>query len=278
MCNDYEQHIAYQAYVDLMQAEALKVRPDASGAWRTAEDIRIGDTGPAVRVAATDEAEVVPMRFGWPAPRPKASPVFNFRSEGRSFAGSNRCLIPASAFFEFTGAKYPKTKHRFGLADGQPFSIAGLWKPGKGNQPDAFTMLTTEPGPDVAPIHGRQVAVLPPGAWRDWLELRRPEGEMLRPLPAGGAHRPDSEAWISLRGWAWELPSVRPLIGTRCPVRPDKPTDDPIEVVPVPGGVVVMGPRPGALLTPHAAIRSAERLLEAATRVMTGQVEPLPDD
>jgi hypothetical protein len=28
---------------------------------------------------------------------------------------SNRCLIPASAFFEFTGKKYPKAKHRFVL-------------------------------------------------------------------------------------------------------------------------------------------------------------------
>ena len=28
MCNDYEQHIAYQAYCDMMQAEALSVRPD----------------------------------------------------------------------------------------------------------------------------------------------------------------------------------------------------------------------------------------------------------
>lgn len=196
MCNDYEQHVAYQAYVDLMQAEALRVQPDVGGAWRTADDIRIGDTGPAVRIAADGEAEVIPMRFGWPAPKPKASPVFNFRSEGRSFANSNRCLIPASAFFEFTGTKYPKTKHRFTLADGQPFCIAGLWKSGEGNQPDAFTMLTTEPGPDVAPIHGRQIAVLPAGAWRDWLELRRPEAELLKPLPAGalsvGTVRPGS--------------------------------------------------------------------------------------
>jgi putative SOS response-associated peptidase YedK len=44
-------------------------------------------------------------------------------------------------------------------------AIAGLWREGEGNQPPAFTMLTTEPGPDVAPIHNRQVVVLRPENW-----------------------------------------------------------------------------------------------------------------
>jgi putative SOS response-associated peptidase YedK len=184
MCNNYEQHLAYQAYCALMQAEALRIRPDVGGAWTTADDVRIGDTAPVIR-SADGEAEIAAMRFGWPANRPKAAPVFNFRSEGRRFADSKRCLIPASAFFEFTGAKYPKTKHRFTLADGRPFAIAGLWKPGEGNQPASFTMLTTAPGPDVARIHDRQIVVLPPGQWGDWLELRRPEADLLRALPAG---------------------------------------------------------------------------------------------
>jgi putative SOS response-associated peptidase YedK len=139
----------------------------------------------AIRVAAQDEVEIAAMRFGWPAPRPKASPVFNFRSEGRSFADSRRCLIPGSAFFEFTGARYPKANHRFTMADGKPFCIGGLWKPGEGNQPDAFTMLTTAPGPDMAPIHGRQIAVLPAGEWSAWLMLCKPEAELLKPLPPG---------------------------------------------------------------------------------------------
>lgn len=169
----------------MMQAEALRVRPDIGGAWRTADDIRIGDTGPAVRLTPNGEAEVAAMKFGWAPAGPRGGPVFNFRSEGRSFAKSSRCLIPASGFFEFTGTKYPKTKHRFTLAGGDPFAIAGLWKPGEGNQPAAFTMLTTSPGPDVAPIHNRQIVVLPPGRWRAWLELSEPEASILTALPAG---------------------------------------------------------------------------------------------
>ena len=51
---------------------------------------------------------------------------------------------------------------------------------------DAFTLLTTEPGPDVAPIHNRQIVVLERSAWLAWLDLTRAESELLRPLPASG--------------------------------------------------------------------------------------------
>ena len=64
-------------------------------------------------------------------------------------------------------------------------AIAGLWREGDGNQPAAFTMLTTDPGPDVAPYHNRQVVVLRPENWSAWIDLSRPEAELLQPLPAG---------------------------------------------------------------------------------------------
>ena len=50
---------------------------------------------------------------------------------------------------------------------------------------EAFTILTTETGPDVAPIHNRQVVVLDRSDWLAWLDLTRFPGELLRPLPAG---------------------------------------------------------------------------------------------
>ena len=62
------------------------------------------------------------------------------------------------------------------------FCFAGLWRPMPDGGGDAFTILTTEPGPDVAPIHNRQVVVLDRS---DWLDLTRPEAELLRPLAVG---------------------------------------------------------------------------------------------
>jgi putative SOS response-associated peptidase YedK len=185
MCNDYEQHVAWAEYCKMMQALALGVPPRQSAAdLPQADDIRINDLGPVMR-ASEDGIELAPMRFGFPPASPRGGPVFNFRSEGRRFDKSNRCLVPASAFFEFTGKKYPKAKHRFTLT-GAPFmAIAGLWREGKGNQPPSFTMLTTAPGPDVVPYHDRQLAVLHPKEWAAWLDLTVPEADLLKPLPAG---------------------------------------------------------------------------------------------
>jgi putative SOS response-associated peptidase YedK len=51
--------------------------------------------------------------------------------------------------------------------------------------PPTFTMLTTAPGPDVAPYHNRQVVVVRPNHWSAWLYLSKLEAELPRPLPKG---------------------------------------------------------------------------------------------
>lgn len=185
MCNDYERYIAWDEYCKAMQALEWGMPTNHSEEdLPQAVDTRVRDIAPVIR-AAGNGIELTPMRWSFPPPRPKAKPVFNFRSEGRRFGDSNRCLIPASAFFEFTGDKTPKTKHRFSLVD-QPFMcIAGIWRDGADGEPPDFTMLTTEPGPDIAPFHDRQVVVLMPQDWPAWIYLTKPEGELLRPLPGG---------------------------------------------------------------------------------------------
>ena len=72
--------------------------------------------------------------------------------------------MPASHFFEFTGKTSPKSKWKFTKTGEDWFCFAGLWRP----MPDrgaAFTLLTTAPGPDVAPIHDRQMIVLEREDW-----------------------------------------------------------------------------------------------------------------
>jgi putative SOS response-associated peptidase YedK len=190
MCNDFEQAIAYQAYVEAMQREAWDI-PAHQGELDLAPkaDVRVNDTA-AVIVAEGARAELVPMRWSFPPPAGgRGGPVFNFRSEGRSFAGSRRCLAPVSAFFEFTTPADPKQKRkdkwRFTRADGGWMALAGIWRPAEGNQPAMFTLLTCAPGPDVAQVHDRQIIPLEPPDWRAWLALTKPEAELLRPTPRG---------------------------------------------------------------------------------------------
>jgi hypothetical protein len=66
------------------------------------------------------------------------------RGDSRQVGGKLQGLleaIPAAAFFEFTGQRTPKTKHRFTLA-GQPFfCIAGIWRDGATGETSACSRL-----------------------------------------------------------------------------------------------------------------------------------------
>jgi putative SOS response-associated peptidase YedK len=121
------------------------------------------------------------MTWAWKGPGGK--PVFNFKSDGRDFSKSDRLLILATGFYEYTAPANPKVKlkdqHFFTLAGHDWFWIAGIEKQG------CFTMLTTNPGPDVKPYHDRQICVLEPKDGPAWLNLTVPEAQLLRPLPLG---------------------------------------------------------------------------------------------
>jgi len=185
VCNDYEQEIklaSLQRVLDQLNLQ-LPAGQDEKNV-RTAADIRIGEKGPVIR-AAGNGVEIAEMTFGFPAPKPKRPRVFNFISEKRDFSDSKRCGILASAFFEFTGTKYPKAKHRFALAHEPFLFVAGLWREGDDEDGGSFTMLTTAPGDDIAPYHDRQIVVLKPADLPHWLYLTKPQSELLAPLAPG---------------------------------------------------------------------------------------------
>ena len=185
MCNLYTQTRSIDEIAQLFRGLQMPLRfPDGAPNLQPRE-IAITDPGPIVRAASADAFDLVVRRWSWPGPGGK--PVYNFRSEGREF-GSGRCLIVADGFYEFTAAADPKQKRKerwlFSDPDGGMIGIAGLIRDVAGTG-EAFTMLTTDPGPDVAPYHNRQVAVLPQAAWRSWLDQSAPARDLLQPLPAG---------------------------------------------------------------------------------------------
>lgn len=185
MCNEYR----FKQSLDKLSLEFSHLRIPlhwAGGApnLEPRDSIRPTDPAPILLGDGAGGAELTSMRWGFVQPgRP---PVINFRSEGRRFGGG-RCLIPADGFYEFTGSKYPKTKWLFttpggtDLFGGDLFCIAGLVRE------DRFTMLTCDPGPDVAPYHNRQIVILPKEQWARWLDTAQPQPP-LGPLPAGALH------------------------------------------------------------------------------------------
>lgn len=200
MCSEYEQHTSYAEYCIVMQDLALGISTHQTDLdMPPADDIKIGDMAPVIRAAGDNIVELAQMKFGFP-PVGRRGPVFNLRSKGRHFTDSRRCLVPASAFFEFTGKKHSKAKHRFTLIEAPFMAIAAIWRPSRKNQPAAFAMLTTEPGSDLEPFHNRQVVVLQLRDWKAWIDFDRPEEELLRPLPRGSLKVQTSRVSSDLQG------------------------------------------------------------------------------
>lgn len=80
-----------------------------------------------------------------------------------------RCLILADGFYEWAKGGTQKTPYRIVLASGEPFAFAGIWKPGKSQELNEVSIITTEPNSEVAKIHNRMPAILQPDIEREWL-------------------------------------------------------------------------------------------------------------
>jgi len=106
--------------------------------------------------------------------------TFNARCEGvataSTFKGAyarRRCLVPASAWYEWTGEKGDKTKHTFRRADGGIIWFAGLWD--KVSTSDAgdvtsFTIITGDSAGMLADYHTRAPVILEPEDFDVWMD------------------------------------------------------------------------------------------------------------
>ena len=90
-------------------------------------------------------------------------------------------------FYEFTDpadkAQKRLDKWLFMLKEHRWFARAGIWREYEGGE--AFTLLTMDAGPDIAPYHHRQIIPLPRERWADWLDPGVPSGAILDWLPEG---------------------------------------------------------------------------------------------
>lgn len=99
-----------------------------------------------------------------------------------------RCLIPASGFYEWEKAGRSRLPWLFQRADGQPFCFAGLWDawidPLDAAVVESCTLLTTTPNSLLARIHDRMPVMLDYEAARAWLDPDTTDPQsLLRPLP-----------------------------------------------------------------------------------------------
>jgi putative SOS response-associated peptidase YedK len=100
-----------------------------------------------------------------------------------------RCIIPATAFFEWEKAgKPPKKPYVFELLNGNPIGFAGLWdawKDREGHWLQSFAIVTTESNELMSRVHPRMPCILHPRDYDRWLDREETERlpvDLLRPL------------------------------------------------------------------------------------------------
>lgn len=183
MCSQFQVKLPLHVVEAAFSQIAIPLRfPQGRPNFEQRDQVTIGDMAPVV-TGDGDQADMLSLPFAWKGPGGR--PVFNFRSEGRRFNATTRCLVPVSGFYEFTDpqpGQKRKTRWLFTSASSDWFWLAGIVRDG------AFALLTTEPGADIRPYHSRQVVILPPERAADWLNLTRAEAQIFGELPAGSLH------------------------------------------------------------------------------------------
>ncbi len=132
MCGRFTQNLSW--------AEIRRLADLVGQPRNLAPRFNIAPTTPIEVIRASEAGnELVPMYWGlvphwWKKPLKELPATFNARAETVAekpmFRGAfkyRRCIIPASGFYEWTGAKGAKTPHYFTSLNGLPLALAAIW-------------------------------------------------------------------------------------------------------------------------------------------------------
>lgn len=165
-------------------------------------DVRPTDRAPIVRLnRARDGRECVLARWGLVPSFAKdlafGTRCINARAETvdrqpafRAAYQARRCLVPVSAFYEWSGPKGRRLKWRIGLKDESLFALAGLWEwwkdraePSDAAAVHTYTIVTSAANAALAHIHNRMPVIVAQGDYARWLDAGREVDDLLAPYP-----------------------------------------------------------------------------------------------
>jgi len=107
----------------------------------------------------------------------------------REFFQNQRCIIPASGFFEFREVGKRKIPYHFRSATGGLLGLAGIWSlwEMEGKRVFSIAVITTKPNATVEPYHDRMPVILAPEEYARWEDNETPLADLkalLKPYPA----------------------------------------------------------------------------------------------
>ena len=158
MCSRYELNITSLEHVSSRFSATI-----SSGVTALTE-IRPTNRAPVIKPGG----QVEMLHWGLENTR-NSNTLINARSETLSRKKTfiplleNRCLVPASAYFEWRKIAQQKIKTRIAPVDQDLMAFAGLF------DNYGFTIITCIPSPAIAHIHGRMPVILERHHEQDWL-------------------------------------------------------------------------------------------------------------
>lgn len=131
---------------------------------------------------------------GWVKDPREFSLLINARGESvlekpafQSAMRYRRCLIPFDGFYEWKRTGKRKQPHYIHARNGGPMAFAGLWESWmgpNGEEMETAAIVTTAANHQLAPLHDRMPAILPPEAFDLWLDHRTTDAETAAALIA----------------------------------------------------------------------------------------------
>lgn len=187
MCGRYE----------IVDGKRISVRFKVANTGPSVQDMLPNlDIRPTQQVPAlVTDHQLQLMRWGlvppWAKDESIGNKMINARAEGIEEKPSfkrplrtQRCLLAASAFFEWAGAtKGAKVRYRIGRRDRDMFALAGLydvWRDPRGHELTTCTIITCQQNAVLAPIHNRMPVILLPEDEDAWLDPDITEVEAIR--------------------------------------------------------------------------------------------------
>lgn len=222
MCGRYQLLLTWERLVELYGAEALLPAPP--------DEMRVYNIAPTQPVAvvihpASGQIELTAMRWGFPAPwlarqgkDPFSRSLINAKSEEAHKKSTwkkplrqQRCLVPATGFYEWLRQGKVKYPLLFKPAEGELLSMAGIWNTFKkdGEEVQCVSLLTTSANATMSPIHDRMPVLLGPDQWGAWLDPDAGLDELQELMgPAPDDLLSVSEVSRDLNSWRAERPDV----------------------------------------------------------------------
>jgi putative SOS response-associated peptidase YedK len=163
MCSRFEINVRAR---DLFDRLGLSGDPQALDPVIPRAEVR-----PTDRLVCIRNNRAAALRWGWSVPW-STQPLINARAETLREKPTfrdrleHRCIIPATAYFEWrrVEGEAKKRRNRIARTDGGLLLFAGLL-----DAEDAATIVTCAPTPAVAAIHSRMPALLDRGAAEAWV-------------------------------------------------------------------------------------------------------------